>query len=269
MAVALPVTVNVPDTIKKYDHISIAIVSTNISESDKLENKIKNDTLHRMSHLNVRFHKLLLKERFEEYMFEFDDYIIFKFPKKYCALNQPDIEEMIGWAVRLNNTGKCLMLNKPKNFFDNMLLKFNSDYDTFINDICSFEKSNIINRDDTCRNRIPWSVWIHPTFQHFYRRNKHKFENSSKIKIICPPGKSVWHLILLWNNSREVITGTQSNVTDRPARFGLIHWSNRRKVKKSDGAMLRRIHKLHEKLKRRKLRRELRIKYKKLKKRID
>ena len=52
LAVALPVTVNVPDTIKKYDHISIAIVSTNNSDSDKLEKKIKNDTLHRMSHLN-------------------------------------------------------------------------------------------------------------------------------------------------------------------------------------------------------------------------
>ena len=48
--------------------------------------------------------------------------------------------------------------------------------------------------------------------------------------------------------------------------------SNRRKVKKYDGAMLRHVHKLREKLKYEidpKIRRELRIKYKKLKKRID
>ena len=88
------------DTIKKYYHISIAIVSTNISELDKLENKIKSDTLHRMYHLNVRYHKLnssIMKQGFEEYMFEYDDYIIFNFPKlplktKYCALNNPDVE---------------------------------------------------------------------------------------------------------------------------------------------------------------------------------
>jgi len=153
---------------------------------------------------------------------------------------------------------------------------FNGDYDTFINYICSFENSTIINRDDTCRNRIPWSVWIHSTFQNFYRRNKHKFKNSSTIKIICPPGKDLWHLILLWNNSREVITGTQSNVTDRPARFGLIHWSNRRKLIKDmkvyDKKMLRRVHKLREMLKYEidpKIRRKLRIRYKKLKKRIN
>ena len=53
---------------------------------------------------------------------------------------------------------------------------------------------------------------------------------------------------------------------DHRYKFGR---SNPRKVKKSDGAMLRRVHRLHEKLKRRKLRRELRIKYNKLKKRID
>ena len=61
-------------------------------------------------------------------------------------------------------------------------------------------------------------------------------------------------------------------------KFGRPHRSNRRKsinkVKKYDGTMLRRVHKLREKLKYEmdskipKIRRELRIKYKELKKRI-
>ena len=64
----------------------------------------------------------------------------------------------------------------------------------------------------------------------------------------------------------KIVEDDSEQLYDNRLNFGR---SNRRKVKKYDGAMLRRVHKLHEKLKRRKLRRELRIKYKELKKRID
>ena len=63
---------------------------------------------------------------------------------------------------------------------------------------------------------------------------------------------------------------------DHRYEFGWPHRSNRRqsinKVKKYDGAMLRRVHRLREKWKYEmdpKIRHELRIKYKKLKKRIN
>ena len=66
---------------------------------------------------------------------------------------------------------------------------------------------------------------------------------------------------------------------DHRYEFGRPHRSNRRKsinkVKKYDGTMLRRVHKLREKLKYEmdskipKIRRELRIKYKELKKELN
>ena len=63
---------------------------------------------------------------------------------------------------------------------------------------------------------------------------------------------------------------------DHRYEFGRPHRSNRRKsinkVKKYDGAMLRRVHRLYEELKYEmnpKIRRELRIKYKELKKELN
>ena len=70
----------------------------------------------------------------------------------------------------------------------------------------------------------------------------------------------------------KIVEDDSERTYDNRLNFGR---SNRRKVKKYDGAMLRRVHKLREKLKYEmdskipKIRRELRIKYKKLKKRID
>ena len=56
------------------------------------------------------------------------DYIIFCFPKSMFKLNvrnQSNIGRMISWIIKLNDTGKCLVLNKPKfKFFESLKFTF-------------------------------------------------------------------------------------------------------------------------------------------------
>ena len=56
------------------------------------------------------------------------DYIIFYFPKTLLQLNllnQSNFERMIGWIIKLNDTEKCVVLNKPKfKFFESLKFTF-------------------------------------------------------------------------------------------------------------------------------------------------
>ena len=128
---------------------------------------------------------------------------------------------MVSWAIKLNNTGKCLVLNKPNvHFFDKMELKFNGELDTFIKllDSFAYKESTIIPRDDLCRNSIPWYIWIHNDFQNFYQQNKDRFKPFRVVRIICPPESEYWTLILELKGLREILTG--ENGSNRLLRFG-------------------------------------------------
>ena len=82
-----------------------------------IKQKIKN--LHNM--LKVSVHGININE-VSDSSFMSIDYIIFYFPKSsmftlnLCLLNRSDMAGMISWIIKLNDTGKCLILNKPKKF---------------------------------------------------------------------------------------------------------------------------------------------------------
>ena len=184
---------------------------------------------------------------------------------------------MVGLLIRLNDTGKCIVLNKPNfNYFDTMKFKFENDIDKFLEVLFSFNDTTgeIKRRTENCR-MVPWYIWINKDFQRFYkeREDTHAFRQLRKVRVYTVK-QSFFVLLLdymsalyvkiveddseqLYDNRhnyklQESVEDDSEKLYDNRLKFGR---SNRRKVKKYDGTMLRRVHKLHEKLKRRKLRR--------------
>ena len=290
---------NLNDKVQEiYDHfimsvhdVTISIVYANKADADAIKSKISRYKSRRFSVLEIEY-ELIDASQVDESLFTTTDYIIFIFPNSVIPLklcfSQPKIEQMVGFIIRLNDTGKCIVLNKPNfNYFDTMKFKFENDIDKFLKVLFSFndKTAEIKRRTENCR-MVPWYIWINKDFQRFYkeREDTHAFRQLRKVRVYTVK-QSFFVLLLdymsalyvkiveddseqLYDNRhnyklQESVEDDSEKLYDNRLKFGR---SNRRKVKKYDGTMLRRVHKLHEKLKRRKLRRELRIKYKKLKK---
>ena len=114
-----------------------------------------------------------------------------------------------------NDTGKCLVLNKPKfKFFDSLKFRFNSNLDTFMQFLISISQNtnttNKILRDHVCENNIPWFIYSDNKFQEFYKEHQHMFENLKVVLIHCPPGSEYWILILELNGFLYTVTNTHS-----------------------------------------------------------
>ena len=242
-----------------------------------IKQKIKN--LHNM--LKVSVHGININE-VSDSSFMSIDYIIFYFPKSsmftlnLCLLNRSDMAGMIGWIIKLNDTGKCLVLNKPKKFkfFNSLKFSFNNNLDTFINFLVSLSQktntANKIKRDLICKDKIPWFIYSDEIFQEFYEQHKHMFKQNFKVVLIYdPPGSNYWTLILELNGSPYTITNTHS--INESNAFG----SNRNvinKIRAYDTEMLHRVHKLRKRLKKEtdpKIRRKLLKKYNELTKIIN
>ena len=112
---------------------------------------------------------------------------------------------------------------------------------------------------------VPWYIWINKDFQKFYkdREGKNVFTLLSKVRVYTV--KQSFFVLLLDFNSihyMKIVEDDSEQLYDHRYNFGRSH---RRKLinetKVTKDAMLRRVHRSHEKLKRRNLRRELRIKY--------
>ena len=125
----------------------ISIVYINKEDALKLVSKIRTENKIKQPELILTCNVIDIND-VKESSFQVSDYIIFIFPKsvsqlKSCLSGQPKIEQMIGWIVRLNETGKCIVLNKPKfKYFEKMKFKFNGNFDTFMNVLFSFNDIN-------------------------------------------------------------------------------------------------------------------------------
>ena len=272
---SLPVSQSTQLQAKIYN-VYISIVYIDISEAKKLKQLIIDRYSKNMRiDLNIGFEMIdILKVNIMS--FHLSDYIIFNFPKSVikCSRNQPKIEKMIGWAIKMNDTGKCVVLNKPKfKFFDRFIFNFEhpneSTLDMFIEFLVSLSQkdSKIIPRDDTLekyhsRRAIPWLIWIHDNFQKVFTENKHDFDNFGVHEIYCPPESKYWTLIYIILTRGKVQDSYHSLTIENtfPAlKFGSIHQSNKIKIKKGtqkikeiksyDTDMLHRVHKLRKKLK--------------------
>ena len=192
---------------------------------------------------------------------------------------------MIGWIIKLNNTGKCIVINKPNStLFHNLKFNFERGSDVFISFLRSLSQndSKIIPRNNNKCNRIPWLVWTHNNFQYFYKQNEDKFQHKDRVVVVkyiyFPPESEYWTLILQFYNrstrryeSRHILSG-KITVANTLLKFGSKNEKVIHKIKEYDSAMLRYVHRLRDKLKYEmdpKIRRDLRIKYNKLKKRIN
>ena len=276
------VHVNNPTTAEQVDDhvVFISIVYINKEDALKLVPKIKTETEKHMSKLSFQYEKIDIND-VNESSFQVSDYIIFIFPKsvsqlKSCLSGQPKIEQMIGWIVRLNDTGKCIVLNKPKfKYFEKMKFKFNGNLDTFMNVLFSFNDTNneIAFRTVKCYT-VPWYIWINKKFQKYYKDHINDFINLQKVDIRYFT-LEMWVLTLFFSDRRDVVflENDSEQLYDHRYNFGRSnHYKLIHDMKVYDKKMLHRVHKLREKLKYEmdpKIRRELRIKYNKLKKRIN
>jgi hypothetical protein len=177
---------------------------------------------------------------------------------------------MVGLIIRLNDTGKCIVLNKPKfKFFETMKFKFEDTNNPLGELFLSFlhNTKNIKPRNEQCR-LVPWFAWIDKTFQEYYNEHTDNFDDLKNVYVHSLPEER-WMLTLIFEERSDVliVKDDSSYKFGRSNRHKLIH-----ETKVYDKKMLRRVHKLREKLKYEldpKIRRELRIKYNKLKKRIN
>jgi len=154
-----------------------------------------------------------------------------------------------------------------------MKFKFDGNVDKFLEVLFSFNDTTgeIKPRTTQCR-LVPWYIWINKDFQDFYkdRENITAFRQLSKVRVYTVK-QSFFVLLLDYMSTHymKIVEDDSEQLYDNRHNYKFGRHKSINKVKKYDGAMLRRVHRLHEKSKRRKFRRELRIKYKKLKKRID
>ena len=125
-------------------------------------------------------------------LFTTTDYI-FIFPTvnqlKLRLLSQPKIEQMIGLIIRLNDTGKCIVLNKPKfKFFETMKFKFEDTNDQLAELFLSFlhNTQKIQPRNAECR-LIPWFAWINKTFQEYYNEHTDNFDDLRNVYVHSLP----------------------------------------------------------------------------------
>ena len=260
-----------------HHEVKISIVYINKADADEIKSKISIYKLQRVSKLEIEY-DLIDANKVDESLFTTTDYIIFIFPNSVKSFfSQPKIERMVGFIIRLNDTGKCIVLNKPNfNYFDTMKFKFENDIDKFLKVLFSFndKTAEIKRRTENCR-MVPWYIWINKDFQRFYkeREDTHAFRQLRKVRVYTVK-QSFFVLLLdymsalyvkiveddseqLYDNRhnyklQESVEDDSEKLYDNRLKFGR---SNRRKVKKYDGTMLRRVHRLHEKLRRRKLRR--------------
>ena len=244
---SLPVSQSTQLQAKIYN-VYISIVYIDISEAKKLKQLIIDRYSKNMRiDLNIGFEMIdILKVNIMS--FHLSDYIIFNFPKSVikCSRNQPKIEKMIGWAIKMNDTGKCVVLNKPKfKFFNKFIFNFEdpnkSTLDMFIEFLVSLSQkdSKIIPRDDTLekyhsRRAIPWLIWIHDDFQKIFTKYKDDFDLFNVHEIYCPPESKYWTLIYIMQTRGKVQDSYHSLTIENtfPAlKFGSIHQSNKIKIK--------------------------------------
>ena len=265
-----------------YHVIKLSIIYINKADGDKLENKIKTEIKTAKAQAEIEYEIININDVIDingvkDSLFTTTDYIIFIFPTvnqlKLRLLSQPKIEQMIGLIIRLNDTGKCIVLNKPKfKFFETMKFKFEDTNNQLAELFLSFlhNTQKIQPRNAQCR-LIPWFAWINKTFQEYYNEHTDNFDDLKNVYVRSLPEER-WMLTFIFEERSDVLIVKD----DSSYKFGRPHRSKRRKLinemKVYDKKMLRRVHRLREKLKYEidpKIRRELRIKYKKLKKRID